>query len=42
MKVRGLVPLFFEETEDLVLSLFVEAEPETLEDSEVFLIRFVW
>ena len=38
--VRGLVPLFSEETEDLVLSLFVEAEPETLEDSEIFLFRF--
>ena len=38
--VRGFVPLFFEETEDLVLSRFAEAELETLEDSEVFLFRF--
>ena len=38
--MRVLVPLFFEETEDLVLSLFSEAEPETREDSEVFLFRF--
>ena len=38
--VRVLVPLFFEETEDPVLSLFAEAEPETREDSEVSLFRF--